>query len=301
MKNFENEAKPFIKWAGGKSSLVGDIKKYYPDELGNEIYKYCEPFVGGGAVLFDILSNYDIKEVYISDINEELINLYKTIKNNVEDLILILKKIQDVYILSSEEERKKYYYEKRDEFNKYILKEIDDIIYGSALFIFLNRTCFNGLYRVNKSGLFNVPMGRYKNPRICDDKNLRVVSNKLQKVQIFNKKYDESIDFVDKNTFVYFDPPYRPISESSSFVSYAKDMFDDNEQINLANYFKKLSDKGAICVLSNSDPKNTSEDDNFFDELYKEFNIHRVKTNRRINSNGNKRGELSELLITNRF
>ncbi|PSM51963.1 hypothetical protein CRN67_05215 [Campylobacter blaseri] len=290
--------KPFIKWAGGKSALLEDIRKFYPNNLGKNINKYCEPFVGGGAVLFDILSKYNIDEIYISDINNELINVYKTIKFNVLQLIDILSKIQNEYISLDTEKRKEYYYLKRDEFNDYISKKTDDITYGSALFIFLNRTCFNGLYRVNSKGLFNVPIGSYKNPKICDEYNLKNISAKLKNVNIFCAKYDKSIDFIDENTFVYFDPPYRPITETSSFTSYDKSDFGDNEQIELSKYYKKASETGAVCVLSNSDPKNADKDDNFFDDLYKDFNINRIKSKRRINSNAINRGNVSELLIT---
>ncbi len=291
--------KPFVKWAGGKTALLESIKKNYPKELGEKINKYCEPFVGGGAVLFDILSNYDMKEVYISDSNEELIDVYKTIRNNVDELVASLKKIENEYIPLNDEKRKEYYYGKREDYNKYILKDIVDEVYGSALFIFLNRTCFNGLYRVNKKGLFNVPIGSYKNPRICDEKNLRNISFKLKKVKIVCTSYDKSYNFIDENTLVYFDPPYRPLTKTAAFTSYDKDSFDDNMQIELANYYRKVSEAGAVAILSNSDPKNIDDNDNFFDDLYKGFIINRVEAKRRINSKASKRGNVSELLITN--
>ncbi len=292
-------SRPFVKWAGGKTALLESIKKNYPKGLGKEISKYCEPFVGGGAVLFDILSNYDMKEVYISDSNEELINVYKTIRNNVDELIDSLKKIENEYIPLSDNKRKEYYYEKREDYNRYILKDIVDEVYGSALFIFLNRTCFNGLYRVNKKGLFNVPMGSYKNPRICDEKNLRSISDKLKKVKIVCASYYKSYNFIDENTLVYFDPPYRPLTKTAAFTSYDKTSFDDNMQIELANYYRKVSGEGAVAILSNSDPKNIDDNDNFFDDLYKGFIINRVEAKRRINSKASKRGNVSELLITN--
>lgn len=298
-KKKNKEVKPFIKWAGGKSALLDNIRKFYPNELGGKINKYCEPFVGGGAVLFDVLSNYNIEEIYISDVNEELINVYKTINNNVEELIDLLEFIQTEYISLSTEERKKYYYQKRDEFNLYIRKEIKNMVYGSALFIFLNRTCFNGLYRVNRDGLFNVPSGTYKNPKICDKENLKNISEKLKNIKIVCDKYNKSINFIDENTLVYFDPPYKPLTETASFTSYSRYEFGDKEQSELATYFKKASEKGAVCILSNSDPKNIDESDNFFDDLYAGFNINRIKAKRRINSNASKRGNINELLITN--
>ncbi len=295
----EVKLKPFVKWAGGKSALIEDIKKYFPYELGKSINKYCEPFVGGGAVLFEVLSNYTIDEVYISDINQELVNLYKIIKMKVEDLIKILDKFQNEYIALDTKNRKEYYYNKRDEFNLYVMGQTTDKVYGSAVFIFLNRTCFNGLYRVNSKGLFNVPMGAYKNPKICDKVNLRNISKKLKNVKIVCAEYSKSINFIDENTLVYFDPPYRPLTSTASFNSYAKNEFGDKEQIELAEYFKKISEKGAVAILSNSDPKNTNENDNFFDDLYDGFNINRIQSKRRINSNASKRGNISELLITN--
>ncbi len=293
------QVKPFIKWAGGKSALLEDIKKFYPSELGKSINKYCEPFVGGGAVLFDVLSNYHLEEVYISDVNRELVNVYKIIKSNVEDLVKILDKFQTEYIPLDTEKRKEYYYDRRKEFNLYIEGKTADKIYGSALFIFLNRTCFNGLYRVNRKGLYNVPIGAYKNPKILDKENLINISRKLKNVKIVCAEYYKSIDFIDENTLVYFDPPYRPLTSTASFTSYSKCEFTDKEQIELAEYFKKASKKGAICILSNSDPKNTDGTDNFFDNLYDDFNINRIQSKRRINSNGSKRGNISELLITN--
>ncbi len=301
LKSSNTSVKPFVKWAGGKSALLEDIRKFYPSELGKSINKYCEPFVGGGAVLFDVLSNYQLDEVYISDVNNELVNVYKIIKTNVEELIIVLDKFQSEYIPLDTEKRKEYYYERRKEFNLYIEGKNTDKIYGSALFIFLNRTCFNGLYRVNSKGLYNVPMGAYKNPKILDKENLINISRKLKNVKIVCAEYHKSIDFIDENTLVYFDPPYRPLTSTASFTAYDKSEFGDNEQTELANYFKKLSEKGARCILSNSDPKNTNENDNFFDDLYDGFNINRIQSKRRINSNANKRGNVSELLITNVF
>lgn len=294
LKKSNVKAEPFIKWAGGKSSSLNDIRRFYPEK----IKKYCEPFVGGGAVLFDVLDKFSPEEVYISDLNKELVNLYKMIRDDVEDLIVFLQKMQDEYIPLDGDARKEYYYEKREEYNQYIA-EGKAKIYGSALFIFLNRTCFNGLYRVNSSGFFNVPSGRYKNPKICDGENLRNVSKSLKNVKIYYAGYDESYDFIDEDTFVYFDPPYRPLTETSSFTSYSKDNFDDKQQIELAKYYKKISDKGAAALLSNSDPKNVNSEDNFFDDLYEDFNIYRIKSKRRINSKGDKRGEITELLISN--
>ena len=293
------ECKPFIKWVGGKGQLLPEINKLYPVELGKTINKYAEIFIGGGAVLFDILSKYKLDEVYISDKNLELINAYKSIRDNVDILIKFLKKMEEEYIPLDNENRKIYYYERRQKYNNLKINIEENNIEKASLFIFLNKTCFNGLYRVNKKGEFNVPMGAYKNPKICDKENLKNVSMALKNVKIIYADYRESESFIDEKTFVYIDPPYRPLNTSSSFTSYTENDFSDKEQIELAEYINDLNKKGAKIVLSNSDPKNNDIDDNFFDELYKNYNINRVKATRMLNSNASLRGAINELLITN--
>ena len=305
MKNFSLfekdriECKPFIKWVGGKGQLLPEINKLYPIELGKNINKYAEIFLGGGAVLFDILSKYKLDEVYISDKNLELINTYKSIRDNVDILIKSLKEMEEQYIPLNNEDRKIYYYEKREEYNSLKINSEVNNIEKAILFIFLNKTCFNGLYRVNKKGKFNVPMGAYKKPKICDKENLKNVSLTLRNVKIVYADYRESEKFIDEKTFVYIDPPYRPLNTSSSFTSYTENDFNDKEQIELAEYINVLNKKGAKIVISNSDPKNNDIDDNFFDKLYKNYNINRVKATRMLNSNASLRGAINELLITN--
>lgn len=305
MKNFslfekdKIECKPFIKWVGGKGQLLSEINKLYPVELGKNINKYAEIFVGGGAVLFDILSKYKLDEVYISDKNLELINTYKSIRDNVDILIKSLKGMEEQYIPLDNENRKDYYYKKREEYNSLKINSEVNNIEKAVLFIFLNKTCFNGLYRVNKKGEFNVPMGAYKKPKICDEENLKNVSLALKKVKIIYADYRESESFIDEKTFVYIDPPYRPLNITSSFTSYTENDFNDKEQIELAEYINVLNKKGAKIVISNSDPKNNDIDDNFFDKLYKNYNINRVKATRMLNSNASLRGAINELLITN--
>ena len=305
MKNFSLfekdriECKPFIKWVGGKGQLLSEINKLYPVELGKNINKYAEIFVGGGAVLFDILSKYKLDEVYISDKNLELINTYKSIRDNVDILIKSLKEMEEQYIPLNNEDRKIYYYEKREEYNSLKINSEVNNIEKAILFIFLNKTCFNGLYRVNKKGKFNVPMGAYKKPKICDEENLKNVSLALKKVKIIYADYRESESFIDEKTFVYIDPPYRPLNITSSFTSYTENDFNDKEQIELAEYINVLNKKGAKIVISNSDPKNNDIDDNFFDKLYDNYNINRVKATRMLNSNASLRGAINELLITN--
>lgn len=291
--------KPFVKWAGGKGQLLNDIKKVYPPHMGSEITKYAEPFVGGGAALFDILSSCSMEEVYISDINADLINVYRSIQQNVDKLISRLHEFQNYYLPMDSDKRKVYYYEKRAQFNMLELGSAWTNIEKAALFIFLNRTCFNGLYRVNKRGLYNVPMGAYKNPCICDESNLLAASKLLQGVQMHCAPYQNVESFVDEKTLIYFDPPYRPLNQTSSFTSYSEFEFGDKEQIALAEFAIKISNKGAKLILSNSDPKNVDADDSFFDELYSSFNIQRVQASRMINSKSASRGKISELLITN--
>ena len=262
--------------------------------------KYAEPFVGGGAVLFDILNKYDLESIYISDINAELINTYRIIRDNIDELVSLLKKMQDEFAPKGTEERKAYYLHYRKRFNDLKVNGDNSInTEKAALMIFLNKTCFNGLYRVNKKGLFNVPMGSYKNPLICDEDNLRAISEKLKNVIIVCGDYRNSADFIDGKTFVYFDPPYRPITETASFTAYTETLFDDKEQIELSVFVEEMHKKGANVVVSNSDPKNSNTDDNFFDRIYSSHRIRRVEATRMINCNGEARGKIKELIISN--
>jgi len=291
-------AKPFLKWAGGKTQLIEQIKEQLPKNIETNNFIYIEPFVGSGAVLFWMLNQYpNLERAIINDINQDLTNSYLTIKHNVVDLIQILRKWEMEYhsISENQEKKKEYYYEKRTLFNSRNSNQTTQ----SALFIFLNRTCFNGLYRVNRKNEFNVPIGSYKTPQICNEDNLIAVSEVLQKVKILNGDFSETLKHADKNTFFYFDPPYKPLNETSSFNSYAKDEFNDNEQIRLKIFCEELDKKGHQWILSNSDVKGKDINNNFFDDLYASFNIFRVNARRSINANPNKRGQLTELLITN--
>ncbi len=292
--------KPFVKWAGGKGQLLDKLRSCYPKGLGTSINKYCEPFIGGGAVLFDILSNYHLDAVYISDVNKELINAYLVIQNNVDNLIYHLEELQSDYLPLQNEKRKEYYLTKRSAFNKVQLtKENLGNAEKAALFIFLNRTCFNGLFRVNTKGLFNVPMGAYKKPLICDAYNLRQISQVLHPAIIRWASYTESLSFIDKQTFVYIDPPYRPLTATSNFTAYNEAPFGDAEQVALAQFIGDIDALGAKIVASNSDPKNINPSDNFFDKLYSSFSINRVPAKRIINSNSAARSAINELLICN--
>lgn len=292
--------RPFVKWAGGKSSLISQLTNFFPFELKDGIInKYVEPFVGGGAVLINILQKYDVKEAYAFDINIDLINCYNVIKENVDELIKELEIKEKEFIKLESEDRQAYFYNIRKKYNSYRITENELSIKRAGEFIFLNRTCFNGLYRVNKNGEFNVPCGKYKNPTICDSSNLRKLSYLIRNVVFQYGDYKKSEKYVDNNTFVYFDPPYRPLSITSGFTSYTKEDFNDENQKELANYFGKLDEKNAKLMLSNSNPKNTNKDDSFFEDIYKGFNINEISAKRMINANAKGRGEISELLITN--
>lgn len=294
----ENVAKPFLKWAGGKTQLINDIEKSLPKELVKSKFTYIEPFVGSGAVLFWVLNNFPkLEKAVINDINEDLINTYKIIASRPKELISILEILQNEFhaLEGNEDNKKLYYYQKRDLYNT---RQQEKSV-QAALFVFLNRTCFNGLYRVNRSNLYNVPMGGYKKPMICDAKNILTVSNSLQKVEILCGDYEETLSFAEKNTLFYFDPPYKPLNETSSFNSYAKDEFNDDEQIRLRDFCTKLDILDYDWILSNSDVKSNNANNNFFDDLYANFSISRVDAKRSINANAEKRGKLKELLITN--
>ncbi len=290
--------KPFVKWVGGKGQLIDELEKMLPTNGEKVLTKYCEPMVGGGALFFNVLSKYDFENLYISDINPELINAYQVIKNNVFELVTKLQEMQLLFLPMGDNGRKLYYYSIRDKFNSTALSD-NTAIAKAAYFIFLNKTCFNGLYRVNRKGQFNVPMGAYKNPTICDEENLFNISRVLQNVTIVCGDYSQSKMFIDKNTFVYLDPPYRPISETSGFTAYNTDVFDDSEQIRLSKFIDEINATGAKIVLSNSDPKNVNPEDTFFDDLYKAYRIKRVSATRMVNSKAENRGKINELLICN--
>lgn len=286
--------KPFIKWAGGKSQLLEEIRKKYPAK----IERYCEPFVGGGAVLLDVLANFRPKEVLINDINPELTNTYIQIRDNAESIIVTLSEMQGDFWDMNDEKRKEYFYSQRERFNE-LIKQSASTEEKAALFIFINKTCFNGLYRGNGKGLYNVPIGSYRKPPICDAENIRTISELLKRVDVHCGDYSECESFITDNAFVYIDPPYRPLNATSSFTSYAKTEFGDEQQIQLGHFIEQISEKGAKVVASNSDPHNTDENDNFFDDIYKMFFIDRVAATRMINSKSNGRCNISELLICN--
>lgn len=292
------KAKPVLKWAGGKGQLLPVIRENLPLSFGSNVRKYAEPFIGGGAVFFDLYNSGLIDEAILSDNNPELVLLYNTIKGNPDALLQELEILEKKYLPKSDEDRKEIFYQIREDFNASKKEEYTNIdVRRAAHIIFLNRTCFNGLYRVNSKGHFNVPQGNYKNPKILDTENIYQTSEAFQIAEIVNQDFQAVCENLNSEYFIYFDPPYRPLSKTSNFNAYS-DEFNDNEQIRLAETYKQNHKKGILQMLSNSDPLSANGDD-FFEKLYKGFNIDRVEASRMINSVSSKRGKIFELLITN--
>ncbi len=286
-----------MKWAGGKTQLLGEIEKSLPDNFASiEDVVYVEPFVGGGAVLFWLLQRYsNISRAIINDINSDLINVYSVVKVSPDKLVRELQQLESAYIRLGAQERKDYYAEQRSLFNeKSASKEV-----MAALFVFLNRTCFNGLYRVNAKGAFNVPHGKYANPKICDERNIWAVSELLQRVEILCGDFSKTLEYASNKSLFYIDPPYKPLTETSSFTSYAKEGFNDEEQIRLGRFCMEISKRRAMFVASNSDPQEMNPQDDFFYRVYDTFNIRKVQASRMINANPSGRGKLFEIMITN--
>lgn len=291
-------AKPFLKWAGGKTQLLPTLDSFLPKKYRceNDI-TYIEPFVGGGAMLFYMLQKYrNIKRAVINDINPHLITTYRVIRDKPYSLIDALTDLQNRFkALADNDKQKALYLEIRKSFNNNKLTAIEE----AAYMIFLNRTCFNGLYRENSKGGFNVPFGRYSNPKICDAKLILADSELLQKVEILQGDFSHTMGHIQGYTFFYLDPPYRPLDATSNFNSYVKESFDDNEQIRLKSFFSDLSSGGCYVMLSNSDCKGRNAENDFFDRLYEDYFIERVYAKRYISANASKRGALTELLIRN--
>ena len=300
-----SRAHPFLKWAGGKRQLLEQLESYFPPELESGVLsRYVEPFIGSGAVFFKLFQTCRLQECLIADINPELILVYRTIQRQVGGLIEQLEELEARYLEQDEDGRRDFYYQIREQYNK----QRDAIDFGAydpawisraAYMLFLNRTGYNGLFRVNSKGEFNVPCGRYVNPRILDAENLRNVSAVLNQVIIQYGDFENVADFVDRKTLVYFDPPYRPLSETAHFTTYSKKAFDDQQQLRLADFYRRLDAKGAKLMLSNSDPHNVDPQDDFFEQAYRGFCIKRFQAKRNINRYASKRGLISELLILN--
>lgn len=291
-------AKPFIKWVGGKGQLIEQLEAKLPADFDNwDNATYIEPFIGGGAMLFYMLQQHpNIKRAVINDINPDLITCYRTVRDNVELLIPALRDIQAEYhALSDMEAKREMFMAVRQSYNEKNLDPIENTV----KFFFLNRTCFNGLYRVNKRGLFNVPWGKYIQPQICDEYTLRTDSELLKRVEISEGDFEDTLSYAEGNTLFYFDPPYRPLSDTSSFNDYTKDAFNDDSQVRLKEFCDHVNVDGHCFMLSNSDCKGKNEADNFFEVLYANYYIDRVMASRNVNANGAKRGKISELLIRN--
>jgi DNA adenine methylase len=300
------KAQPFLKWAGGKRQLLPEWEKNLPKHIkkNKKIDLYIEPFVGGGAFFFYLSSEYFIKKAVINDINSDLMLSYKVIQNDHKNLIKRLKDIEKKYRSLGIDKKKDFFYTNlRKPFNKlsvsFLKPNNEDAVEKVALLIALNKTCFNGLFRQNSKGEFNVPFGAYKNPTILDENNIKQVHKILQNTELLCKSYDKIKLINEPKAFVYFDPPYRPIKKGSSFTKYSKEDFDDNDQKNLANYYTKLAKDGHFVLLSNSDPQNYNSNDMFFEKLYSDYNIQKVIAKRSINCNGDDRGNITELLIKN--
>jgi DNA adenine methylase len=304
-RNPEKTVKPFLKWAGGKGQLLEAFRRRLPRELETgEIRKYVEPFIGGGAVFFDLAARFGFSACHLWDINEELVLTYKVVKRAPERLVADLFALEEHYLDLTEPDRERFYYAVRDQFND----ERESIRFfryspawvpRAARMIFLNHTCYNGLFRVNRKGGFNVPFGRYARPKILDPENIRLASEILAGTGIHHGDFTACLKTAGKDTFVYLDPPYRPLNRTSSFTSYAMQGFTDTDQERLADLFRNLDRKGAKVMLSNSDPRNGSGGDSFLEDLYRGYHIDRVPAKRMINSVGRKRGPVSELIVTN--
>ncbi|MGN7707558.1 DNA adenine methylase [Chryseobacterium sp. 22543] len=292
------KAKPFIKWAGGKSKIINEIINVLPSKFENKKMTYVEPFLGGGSVFFGLYQYYNnFDRVILNDINVDLINSYITVRDNVSELIKILEELQcEYHSILDLETRSEFYYSKRKLYN---LRNSDNIS-QAALFIFLNRTCFNGLYRVNKRNEFNVPIGSYIKPEICNKENLVNVSEILTNVEILSGDYEKTYEILgSEKAFFYIDPPYKPLNKTSQFNSYSHINFDDSEQFRLRDFCDKLNQDKHLWVLSNSDMSEHEKHHSFFDDLYSNYQIDCVNAKRYINSDPKKRGDLKELLIIN--
>jgi DNA adenine methylase len=292
------DAKPFIKWAGGKRQLIPEINKLLPTNINNASnLTYVEPFIGGGAFMFWFLQRYpNVKRAVINDINTDLTTAYQVVKDEPLFLIAELAVLQrQYYALPDEESKRLFYNEMREIFNS----RTGNPVKQAALLIFINKTCFNGLYRVNSINKFNVPFGKYAQPLICDKDTIITNSQLLKRVQVYNTDFCNVANYVSGQGIFYFDPPYKPISQTSSFNSYSADSFGDAAQERLASLCRTLSKQGHLWILSNSDVKNTNPENNYFEKLYEGFFIRRIKARRSINSKGDSRGEINELLVTN--
>lgn len=299
------EAVPFIKWVGGKRNALESLRTLFPEGLfEGRFRRYCEPFLGGGAVCLHLASQISFERIYLSDLNPNVVLAYQTVRDHVTQLIHQLTEVSDLYRSLDEIQQAAFFIEQRDAFNRRQQDDLFALPVASQLehtvhFIFLNKTCYGGMYRVNNKGFFNVPFGKHKRPQIVAPENLKRIAEVLVNAEILNASYCALPQEWNEDSFVYFDPPYRPVSATSSFTRYYGKGFDDQDQTQLSQLFRTLDTAGASLMLSNSDPKTEDPNDIFFDELYEGFICHRIGALRKINSNFAKRGRKSELVITN--
>ncbi len=299
------KAGPFLKWAGGKGQLLKSLEQNLPESVKNgEGFRYLEPFVGGGALFFFLAENLSLKQAMLMDKNPALINCYKVVQSDVDPLIKTLAKLEKDYLEKTSEERESLFYEIRKKYNRIKLKNKwgkKDVLQLAAFLIFLNKTCYNGLYRENSLGEFNVPFGKYIKPRICDRENLLCCSEALSKAELKCLDFSASFSLSRKKDLVYMDPPYRPVNKTSSFTQYSKGGFSEDDQKKLAGLCTKMHKKGCYVLLSNSVPAGTKEQDNFYKQNFKSkyFSIKKIKARRAINSKGSARGAVEEVLIKN--
>ncbi len=281
MKMQGENVRPFLKWVGGKGSVIAELRRFFPESFDN----YFEPFVGGGAVFFSLKT----KKSTINDINQSLMGAYINIRDHVDELIEELLKIQTEYHSLDSDNQKIQYYKMREEYNSL---EDKKSIRRTVLMIFLNKTCFNGMYRENKSGGFNVPFNKSRKPTICDEINLREISNTLKHTSILSGSYKEAVKKAKSGDFIYFDPPYQPLSKTASFTSYSKDDFGEKDQVELKELIDELTERGCKVMMSNSNTK-------FIISLYKDYKQNIIYAGRLINSNATKRGKIAEIVVTN--
>jgi DNA adenine methylase len=310
----EGGSRPFLKWAGGKGQLLERLEAHFPEALRDgSIRAYAEPFLGGGAMFFHVMRRFpSLETAYLADANEELVLAYTAVQRDVEALIAGLERMSAAYLRLDEAGRAERYLKVREAFNRekpsvdFRKYSASSWVKRAAQILFLNRTCYNGLFRVNRGGGFNVPFGKYANPRIVDPANLRACAETLGRSSVRIQLADfgdlaAKADPLKEKTFIYYDPPYLPLSRTASFTAYSKGAFGEPEQKRLAAMFRTLDRPGVYQMLSNSDPKNEDPENDFFEDLYRPYrkNFHRVPASRAINSNPDRRGRINELVITN--
>lgn len=296
-------AEPFLNWLGGKRQLLPEIQQYYPLNAGYEATTFIEPFVGGGAVFFDIMKTHDFDRIIINDLDSNAINAYRVVKNNVDEYITAIQQEQSLYDNKSYDEKSEHYYTARTEFNN--LSPEDNPLRKAVLAIFLNRVSFNSLYRMNMKGEMNASWSKDTRAFNVDFDNLQAVNQILNTPGVFieNRSYHELLEHFDNNTFAFFDPPYRAISKTANFNKYGngtvQEKWDDTTQLKLRDFVNTVDNLGTRFLMTNSDPKNTNPQDTFFDDMYADYSIHRVPARRKISVKSSTRKGVNELFISN--